>query len=399
MLPRYWLVMPAAGRGRRVGAALPKQYLSLGGSTVLEQALAPFEGDPRCLGLAIAFAPDDPRGPAIVAQLRFARLRIAVGGSERCQSVAAALAALADLAADGDWVLVHDAARPGLARSQIDALFGAVGDACGALLALPVIDTLKQAAEPDAVTGSPRVVKTVERAGLWRAQTPQMFRYGPLCAALAAAEAAGRVPTDEAQAMEWQGHTPVLVPGSEANGKITGPEDLERAAALRLMQQGGLAAAPPRVGFGTDIHAFGPGDHVMLGGVRIPCECGVVAHSDGDVVLHALCDALLGAVGLGDIGELFPDSDPRWRGAPSRLFVAEVLKLVAGQGRRPVQADITVIAQRPRIAAHRAAIRASIAALLGIEEQSVNVKATSSERLGFIGRAEGLMAQAIVTLI
>jgi 2-C-methyl-D-erythritol 4-phosphate cytidylyltransferase/2-C-methyl-D-erythritol 2,4-cyclodiphosphate synthase len=383
---QYWLVMPAAGSGRRFGTALPKQYQPLAGATVIEHALAPFLADERCRGMVVATDVSDSTFDTLKVA-REPRLRRVPGGARRCDSVRLGLAALP--AADDDWVLVHDAARPCLTRTDLDALLATLrDDAVGGLLATPLADTLKRADEAGRVVDSP------SRAGLWRALTPQMFRAGLLKRALAAAEAAGREPTDEAQAVEWLGLAPRLVAGETRNLKVTTAGDLTLAGAL-------LDGGSPmnlRIGSGIDVHAFGPGDHVMLGGVRIPARCGVVAHSDGDVLLHALTDALLGAAGLGDIGQHFPDTDPRWKGADSTRFVKHAVELLAARGYRVVNADLTLLGEAPRIAAHRDAIRASIADALGIDATNVNLKATTTEKLGFIGRSEGLAGQAVVLI-
>jgi 2-C-methyl-D-erythritol 4-phosphate cytidylyltransferase/2-C-methyl-D-erythritol 2,4-cyclodiphosphate synthase len=383
---QYWLVMPAAGSGRRFGGAMPKQYQLLAGRRVIEHALAPFLADQRCRGLVVAVDAGDSTFRNLAAS-GDQRMRTVPGGAHRCDSVHNALAAIHD--ADDAWVLVHDAARPCVSRTEIDALLaGCMHDAVGGLLAVPVADTLKRADE------SQRVLKSPPREGLWRALTPQMFRLGPLRRALQAAREAGREPTDEAQALEWLGESPRLVTGNAGNLKITTSADLALAGAL--LSQG--AAMDFRTGSGFDVHAFGPGDAVVLGGVRIPHRQGVVAHSDGDVLLHALTDALLGAAGLGDIGQHFPDSDPQWRGAASTQFVRHAVGLLADNGWRVVNADLTLLAEVPRIAAHRDAIRASVAAALGAGVECVNLKATTTEKLGFIGRAEGLAAQAVVLI-
>jgi 2-C-methyl-D-erythritol 4-phosphate cytidylyltransferase / 2-C-methyl-D-erythritol 2,4-cyclodiphosphate synthase len=397
---RYWLVVPAAGTGQRFGADRPKQYLQIAGRSLLEWSVSEFARDPRCAGVVLALAPGDPYWPAIRSRLEL-RVIEAPGGAQRCDSVRNALATLQPLAAAGDWVLVHDAARPCVTRGEIDALVAAAQDhPCGGLLAAPLADTLKRqgAVAPanarPAVAGSggvPAVAATVPREGLWRALTPQMFRLEALLAALEQAAVGQRMPTDEAQAMEWAGGAPLLVPGALSNVKVTTASDLGLAQAIlfaRLPQM--------RIGSGIDIHAFGPGDHVMLGGVRIDHTQGVVAHSDGDVVLHALCDALLGAAALGDIGQHFPDSDPRWRSAASSRFVEAAMEMLAERGLRVVNADITLLAQAPRIGPHRAAIAARVAQLLALSADAVNIKATTTEGLGFVGRTEGLVAQATV---
>jgi 2-C-methyl-D-erythritol 2,4-cyclodiphosphate synthase len=314
--------------------------------------------------------------------------------------VRGALAALAGRAAADDWVLVHDAARPCLDSHDLERLLAALGShSLGGLLATAAADTLKRAPAAAASEAGARVCETVDRTLLWRALTPQMFRYDRLCGALDAAHAARRFPTDEAQALELQGEQPLLIPGAASNLKITTAEDLVIAAAiLRSRHTSQTRGAPMRIGSGFDVHAFGPGDFLMLGGVRIPHSRGVVAHSDGDVVLHALCDALLGAGGLGDIGQHFSDTDPRWRGADSRRFAAAVLAMLRERGLEVVNADVTVLGQSPKIAPHRDAMRQEIARLLGIGEACVNIKATTTEGLGFLGRAEGIAAQAVVLL-
>jgi 2-C-methyl-D-erythritol 4-phosphate cytidylyltransferase/2-C-methyl-D-erythritol 2,4-cyclodiphosphate synthase len=295
-----------------------------------------------------------------------------------------------------DWVLVHDAARPCLSANDLNALIERLNDhAVGGLLATRAADTLKRAGADQCVD------QTVDRNGLWRALTPQMFRYRSLCQALDHAVVEGRSPTDEAQAIEWAGQQPLLVEGSAENIKITHAEDLVLADALlrARTQQSSDRVAAMRVGSGFDVHAFGPGDFVMLGGVRVPHAKGVVAHSDGDVILHALCDALLGAAGLGDIGQHFRDDDPQWRGADSKRFVTAVMGMLKERGFHVGNADITVLAEAPRLSRYRADMRRTIAELLEIADVNVNVKATTTERLGFIGRAEGIAAQATVTLI
>jgi 2-C-methyl-D-erythritol 4-phosphate cytidylyltransferase/2-C-methyl-D-erythritol 2,4-cyclodiphosphate synthase len=302
--------------------------------------------------------------------------------------VAAGLAWLGAQLADPDadpWVLVHDAARPCLPRQDLARLLAALDEAPdGALLAARIVDTVKRAGADG------RVTATVAREGLYRAQTPQAFRLRRLAAALAAAPGA----TDEASAMEAAGAKPRLVAGSVENIKVTEPGDLGLAA--RLL--GEKTMGQPRIGFGIDVHAFGPGDHVWLGGERIAYGRGVVAHSDGDVLLHALCDALLGAAGLGDIGQHFPDSDPAYRGVASVELLRATLARVRAAGFALVNADLTLLGEAPRIAPHRESIRARLALELGLPVARVNLKATTTERLGFLGRGEGLAAEAAVLL-
>ena len=385
---RVWAVVPAAGRGERFAAAVPKQYAPLVGASVLEWSLRALLSEPRFAGIVVALAPGDPRWPPLAAGLADARLHTATGGASRQASVQGALDRLATLAAPDDWVFVHDAARPCLSAGELAALLAALdAGAAGAVLAAPVVDTLKR--ERAGVCA-----ETVDRQGLWRALTPQVFPLALLREALQGAARAGVTVTDEAQAVERLGLQPQLVPGSPFNIKITRQEDLEAAA--RILR--GRGAIAMRIGQGFDVHAFGAGAAVVLGGVTIPYTRGVVAHSDGDVVIHALCDALLGALGQGDIGQHFPDTDPRHRGADSRVFLREVSARVRAAGLQLVNADVTVLAEAPRIAAHRAAMAANLAADLGVAAALINIKATTTEHLGFIGRGEGLAAQAAVLL-
>jgi 2-C-methyl-D-erythritol 2,4-cyclodiphosphate synthase/2-C-methyl-D-erythritol 4-phosphate cytidylyltransferase len=405
---RYWLVMPAAGSGSRFGEPTPKQYAPLAGRTVIEWALAPFLEDHRCRGIVVALAAGDAWWPQVAARLRLGAgaesarpgVSVAAGGAQRSLSVRGALAALQGQAQADDWVLVHDAARPCLRADDVERLLTRLAaHPLGGLLAAPAPDTLKRALDMPAAD-EPAVAQTVERAGLYRALTPQMFRYGRLSAALDAAHMARRFPTDEAQALEWLGERPQLVAGQPDNLKVTTAADLVLAEAVLRARRSPSTAQDGvmRIGSGLDVHAFGPGDFVMLGGVRIPHSRGVVAHSDGDVVLHALCDALLGAAGLGDIGQHFPDSDPQWRGADSRRFVSHVVALLRERGLAVANADLTVVAQSPRVGPHREAMRSAVAELLGIDVTCVNIKATTTEGLGFLGRTEGVAAQAIVLL-
>lgn len=386
---RVWAIVPAAGRGERFASAthgVPKQYTPLLGRTVLEWSLRALLGEPRIEGIVVVLAAGDERWPEVARRLDSPKLLAAVGGAQRQDSVMNGLEFLGSRAAAEDWVLVHDAARPCLSGADISALADALNGHEGAVLAAPIVDTVKR--------DSGAALETVDRAGLWRALTPQVFNFAQLRRALREAAQAGLAVTDEAQAMERIGVRAVLVAGSPFNIKVTRAEDLNTAADILKMGESSLM----RIGQGVDVHAFGDGDHVMLGGVRIAHVQGVVAHSDGDVVIHALCDALLGAMGDGDIGQHFPDSDPRYRGADSRVFLRVVADRMRAAGLRMINADITVLAQAPRIGAHRGAMAANLAQDLGIAAELINIKATTTERLGFIGREEGLAAMASVLL-
>jgi 2-C-methyl-D-erythritol 2,4-cyclodiphosphate synthase/2-C-methyl-D-erythritol 4-phosphate cytidylyltransferase len=358
-------------------------------------------GETRIERVVVVLAADDHRWASVAQRLADPvgnqRLVTTQGGPSRQVSVRNGLDALANQANANDWVMVHDAARPCLSEAELDALFAALekgGDACaGAILAAPVTDTVKRELAEH--------VETLDRQGLWRALTPQVFRFGPLCRAIDEATRVGVTITDESQAMERLGVYPILVAGSPFNIKVTRVEDLSIAAQVLSVSEGSCVAANEsrmRVGQGFDVHAFGEGRYVMLGGVRIDYARGVVAHSDGDVVIHALCDALLGALGQGDIGQHFPDSDPRYAGADSRSFLREVAARVRAAGLVLLNADITVLAEAPRIAPHRAAMAALLAADLAADSARINIKATTTERLGFVGRGEGLAALAVAML-
>ena len=392
---RIWAVVPAAGRGERfeksTGAShLPKQYAPLAGATVLECSLRPLLSEPRIEGVVVVVAPGDahwrehaPRSPKVLT---------ALGGASRHASVLAGLKMLREHAAPGDWVLVHDAARPCLESADVAALIAALeAGAGGAVLAAPVVDTVKREREG-------RVSETVDRSGLWRALTPQAFALGELEQALEEAARSNVAVTDESQAMERRGVRPALVQGSAFNIKVTRAADLQAAARILQSAEKATMSGRMRIGQGFDVHTFGDGDHVVLGGVRIAHDRGVIAHSDGDVVIHALCDALLGALGKGDIGRHFPDTDARYRGADSRLFLRTVAAMVREAGYGLVNADVTVLAEAPRIAAHRGAMAANLAEDLAVAPELINIKATTTERMGFVGRGEGLAAQAAVLL-
>ena len=308
---------------------------------------------------------------------------LAEGGATRDRSVAAGLEALA--ASPGEIVLVHDAARPLVDTRHIHAVVAALSGADGALPALAVADTLKRA------TADMQVMATVDRTGLWRAQTPQAFRAGVLAAAYAAWPA-GEIPTDDAAVVERAGGRIALTAGDPRLMNLTYPEDFAMAELLAG------AARTTRIGQGFDAHRFGPGDAVWLCGVMIPHGRGLIGHSDADAGLHALTDALLGAIGEGDIGDHFPPSDPQWKGAPSSVFLSHAAKLIADRGGRIVIADVTLICERPKIKPHREAMRERIAELLGLAVDRVSVKATTTEAMGFTGREEGLAAQAVASV-
>lgn len=383
--PTVAVLVVAAGRGLRAGGAVPKQYRNLGGQPVLRHALAAFAAHPRVDTIQVVIAPSDRTDyERAVAGLEGIAPSVA-GGGTRQESVRLGLEALAR--ESPAIVLVHDGARPFVDATLIDRAIAAVtgGGAVAAIPGIAMTDTVKRVDEAGTV------VETPPRDRLRAVQTPQAFRFDLLMAAHA--RLAGRTLTDDAAVMEACGHPVLVFEGDPGNVKLTHPEDFVLAERRLSPPPGDI-----RIGQGYDVHAFGPGDHVWLGGVRIPHEAGVIAHSDGDVVLHAATDAILGALADGDIGSHFPPSDPQWKGASSDRFLAHAAALVAARDGILAHLDVTVVCERPKIGPHRAAMRERIAAILGIHVDRVAVKATTSERLGFTGRGEGLAALAMATV-
>ena len=383
-MPRCVVLVLAGGVGARIGGDLPKQYLTLAGKPVLRHAVEAFRGHPGIdsIRVVIGAADGELYADAVAGLPLPAPVR---GGATRQASGLAGLEHLA-AAAPPDRVLIHDAARPFVDRALVDRVLAALEDAPGAVPALPVADTLKKS------DGDPPVIAaTVERDGLWHAQTPQGFRFADILEAHRAAEGGGF--TDDAAVAADAGLRVALVRGSEDNFKITTREDLARAE--RIAGNGEMLT---RTGTGFDVHAVGDGDHVWLCGIPVPHERGLVGHSDADVALHAITDALLGAIAAGDIGSHFPPSDERWRNAPSRTFLEHAAGL-AGEGRgRIVNVDVTIICETPKIGPHRDSMRRAVADILSIGVGRVSVKATTTERLGFLGRGEAIAAQASVSV-
>jgi 2-C-methyl-D-erythritol 4-phosphate cytidylyltransferase/2-C-methyl-D-erythritol 2,4-cyclodiphosphate synthase len=377
----------AAGRGMRASGPMPKQYVRIGGVPVLARTLGVFLAHPRVDVVQVVIAAgDEPLYAATTSNLVDSGLLAPVlGGATRQISVRHGLRALAAHAPDR--VLIHDAARPFVPPDVIDRVLAALADWPGAVAAVPQADTLKQAG-PDN-----RITATVERAGLWRAQTPQGFRFGDILAAHERAANAGRDDmTDDAAVAEWAQLPVTLAMGSAANLKLTTAEDI-------AMAEGAAGAPDIRTGQGFDVHRLVAGDHVWLCGIRIAHTHALLGHSDADVALHALTDALLGAIGAGDIGQHFPDTDPRWKGASSAIFLREAARLVGAQGGIIGNVDVTILCEAPKISPHRGAMRGRIAELLGLNGGRVNVKATTTEGLGFTGRREGIAALATATVI
>ena len=373
----------AGGSGSRFGGETPKQYLSLGGRSVLRRSAEAFLRHPAVDHVRVVIRPEDrPLYDAAFAGLDLPPP--ASGGATRQDSARLGLESLASLSPER--VLIHDGARPFVGAGLIDRALAALDRVPAAVPALPLSDTIKRAAADGA-----SVAATIDRSGLWRAQTPQAFRYADILGAHRAA--AGAALTDDAMVAEHAGLSVALVMGSEDNVKITSREDLARAE--RTLAE---ALAITRVGTGFDVHRFCDGDHVMLCGVRVPHDHGLEGHSDADAGLHALTDAILGAIGESDIGAHFPPTDPKWRAAPSDIFLRHAAELVAAKGGEIANVDLTLICERPKIAPHRDAMRQRVAAILVLPLAAVGVKATTTEGLGFTGRREGIAAQAIAAV-
>jgi 2-C-methyl-D-erythritol 4-phosphate cytidylyltransferase/2-C-methyl-D-erythritol 2,4-cyclodiphosphate synthase len=385
----------AGGSGSRVGAGIPKQYLTVGGTPVIRRTVEAFLSHPAIDTVQIVIGAEDS-DLCTNALTGLDIPRPVTGGATRQESGRRGLEALED--SNPDHVLIHDAARPFVDHATIDRVIIALDSAPAVLPAVPVADTLKRG------TGTPPVVAaTVDRQDVWRAQTPQGFRFAEILAAHRAA--AGQEMTDDTAIAEHAGLAVSLVPGNEDNFKITTQDDLQRAERMTRAMTG-----ETRIGTGFDVHAFADGgadgsadgdadgDKVILCGIEIPHDRALEGHSDADVALHAVTDALLGAIAEGDIGSHFPPSDPQWRGAPSRVFLEHAASLVTGRNGSIGNIDLTIVCEAPKVGPHRDAMRQSLSEILNIEPGRISVKATTTEKLGFTGRGEGIAAQAAVTV-
>ncbi len=373
------VIIVAAGRGSRAGGGEPKQWRDLAGVPVLARTVAAFRGLGR---ITVVLHPDDmARGVALFG----GTVTLVAGGATRDASVRAALESL-----DGsgvEKVLIHDGARPLVPRSVIAGVLAALDTAPAAAPALAVTDALWRGTDG-------HVSGTQSREGLYRAQTPQGFRFDRI---LAAHRAHPGGAADDVEVARAAGLTVDITPGSEDNLKITFAEDFARARAILAAQKD--RGMDVRTGNGYDVHAFCEGDGVILCGVKVPHTKALLGHSDADVGMHALTDAIYGALAEGDIGRHFPPSDPQWKGAASEIFLAHAAKLATDKGYRISNVDVTIVCERPKVGPHAAAMMAELARILGISPNRVSVKATTSERLGFTGREEGIAALATATLI
>lgn len=387
-MPGTAVIIVAAGRGHRFGAEMPKQFLRVRGQPLLRHAVRAFLDHPGVDAVLPVIHPDDADLVADALE-GLDYMQPVSGGRARQDSVRNGLEALSEMSPD--TVLVHDAARPMVPRDMIDRVIAALENHPGAVPALQVVDTLKRADHDRMITD------TVSRDGLWRAQTPQGFRFGLLIDAHR--KVAGQELTDDAAVMEAAGHAVAVVEGDDANLKVTTQDDLKKTERIMTDGTANRGAAGFRVGNGFDVHRLGPGDHVTLCGVVIAHDRALVGHSDADVGLHAICDAIFGALGDGDIGSHFPPTDEQWRGAPSDRFLSYACERMRDWGLEIGNIDITLICERPKIGPHRDTMRARVAEITNTELSRVSVKATTTEQLGFTGRGEGIAAQASVLLI
>jgi 2-C-methyl-D-erythritol 4-phosphate cytidylyltransferase / 2-C-methyl-D-erythritol 2,4-cyclodiphosphate synthase len=372
-------VIVAAGRGLRAGGGLPKQWRTVAGRAVAAWTLDAFRTSPLVGPIALVLHPDDMGlAPGYAGH---PDVTVTTGGATRDASVRAGLEALVPFAPD--HVLIHDVARPLVSHGLIARVVEALAAAEAAAPALAVSDALWRGAEG-------RVTGTVDRTGLWRAQTPQGFGFDRI---LEAHRRHGGGAADDVEVARAAGLDVVIVPGEESNLKITGPEDFLRAE--RLLRDD----MDIRTGNGFDVHAFAPGDRVILCGVEVPHTHGLLGHSDADVGMHALTDAIYGALADGDIGRHFPPSDPQWKGADSAIFLDHAVRLAAERGYRIANGDVTLICERPKIGPHATAMQERLEEIMGLGPGRISVKATTSERLGFTGREEGIAAIATVTLV
>ena len=378
-MPKTVALIVAAGRGHRFGGEVPKQYIQLDGVPLLRYAIKAFLSHPQIDQARVVIHPND------LALYEAATIGLGLdtpiyGGDLRQESVRLGLQQIAKDAPD--FVLIHDGARPFVHSDVITRVLEALGSATGAIPALPLTDTIKRVVDG-------KIIGTENRSQLWRAQTPQGFRYIDILRAHL--ELAGQNLTDDAAICEAVGLVVNCVDGDDTNIKITKPIDIKLSSNEGTIME-------TRTGLGFDVHGFTHGDQVILCGVSVPYTQSLQGHSDADVGLHALTDALLGAIGEGDIGHFFPPSDEQWRGMASDKFVAHAVQLINSKGGRIVNVDIMLICEAPKISPHRLQMRDRVAEILEIKPSRVNVKATTTEKLGFTGRSEGIASQVVVNI-
>ena len=383
------ILIVAAGRGHRAGGGLPKQYRKIGGTSVLALTIEQFRDFRPGCRIQCVIHPDDHAlyEDAVVG---INGLEVPVhGGATRQESVLNGLRTLDERAPE--VVLIHDAARPFVEANVIAAVADAVGEGNGAIAACPVVDTLKRE------TSGQSIGETVPRDGLWGAQTPQAFPFQSILALHEKAHEAGFETSDDAAVAEWGGLPVTLIESGRGNLKLTTERDFEEAETMARNMSPALPDI--RVGHGYDVHAFEPGEAVILGGVKIPHDRRLKGHSDADVALHTITDAIYGAISDGDIGHHFPPSDPQWKGTASDVFLRHAIERVQSRNGIVTAIDLTIICEEPKIGPHRDSIRERIADITGIASERISVKATTTEKLGFTGRSEGIAATATATVM
>lgn len=382
-MSRCTALIVAAGSGQRFGGPIPKQYQDIGGMPILRRSILAFLEHPLVDEVQIVISPQH-RDLYDRAVEGLAMPAPVPGGASRQDSVRLGLEALAARSPRPDFVMIHDGARPLIDARTITAVRKALDTHKGAIAAKPLVDTLKKGQ-------GGIIVDTIDRANLWQAHTPQAFRFDDILAAHK--NFAGQQLTDDAAVAEKAGMDVSLVPSNPDNMKITNPDDLGRAARLLGQTFGDI-----RTGLGFDVHRLIPGKTIHLGGIEIEHKMTLEGHSDADVVLHAITDALLGAMAAGDIGTHFPPSDPQWKGADSAIFVRHVVQMINERGGMIAHVDVVIMCEEPKLGPHRARMQKRIAELLEVNEDRVSLKATTTERLGFTGRGEGIAAQAVATV-
>ena len=386
-------IIPAGGLGKRMGTGTPKQFVCLAGIPLLVHTVRAFEQVAEISAIIVAVPMDYlPLTRQLAAQYGLAKVKVVAGGALRQDSVQAGLA---QVPPECDFVAVHDGARPLISPALIRACLSAAEKTGAAMAAIPVKDTIKE------VAADQTIVRTIDRKTLWQAQTPQVVRTATLKQAFAAAAEKSFIGTDEASFLELIKVPMSVVEGSEQNIKITRPDDLLIAEAILMKkeQPGNPVPAPSlRIGHGYDAHRLVADRPLILGGIEIPHPTGLLGHSDADVLTHALCDAILGALGAGDIGRHFPDSDPSYKNISSLKLLDRVITAANEQGYSLSNADITVVAQAPKLAPHFPAMREKLAAVCRTGQSAINLKGTTTEKMGFAGRKEGIAAHAVVLL-
>jgi len=375
----------SAGRGRRCGTDIPKQYVKVNHSALLTRSVRTLSSHPLIDFVRVVIHPDDQELYE-QATKNFEILDPVFGGKERQDSVFLGLKSLEEI--NPTYVLIHDAARPFVSKNTISSLINTLVEGSSAVIpGILTKDSMKR-------TEKNQIVETVDRKNLWQAQTPQAFDYRAILTAHIVS--AGRALDDDAEIAQINNIEVKIIEGSPDNFKITTYADLEKGKIISNSNDG---VQMPRVGIGFDVHGFEPGDSITLCGINVPYERSLKGHSDADVGLHALTDALLGAIGMGDIGTIFPPTDPKWKKADSKIFLESVNDEINKRGGQIINIDLTIICEEPKISNHRDRMQNSIASILNITNKQINIKATTTEKLGFIGRGEGIATQAIVAVL